>query len=464
MRDSLRRLIFPAAAMFLSLNIAAPAFSQTQTTAIPQTVTYESASRRPYVFLPAESVIGEVGQKEYVLRKLDMNKIGTEASYEQFEGLRLAKYITVAQRVEIYQEPRSIDAYIMDAKAMRYLYGSPSNISRKLRWVQTWDTPAHFRQQIIPLFTRAYGTEFTMSMPRGGPDDPGGFAQIRYTLDYRDIFNQYYPKYAYNSDSFKVENWDTNDIMLIHAKKIQPLGWLYTGNYGYKYSTRIAKNNDNYYNVTHTYYTNLSFVLNDRLELFGQAQYQKEIHYKATFNFRPDHYFYAGEVRIKSDDLKTSFIPRVSYSLDKYFPTYSRYQKWEMEFRVGRDFTEKFRATSAIKYQMSIRNDVDNNAPMYGDKNERDLWSPPNPINDFGAWIGTENRAQYLVYDNLWLQGGLDYSVGTNMSDFDNVGMLWGLEYYAPGLIRVDFGWRGNAYYNIDDFLSCIYFKFYLFM
>lgn len=457
------RYILLLTAVFLFLNIAEPAFSQTTTTVMPQT-TYDSVPRRPMVFLPTESVISEAPQKEYVLRKLDLNKIGSEASYEQFEGLRLAKYITVAQRVEIYQEPRPVDAYIMDAKAMRYLYGQPNTLNRRQRWVQTWDTPAHFRQQIIPLFTRAYGTEVTMSMPKGSPDDPGGFAQLRYTLDYRDIYNQYYPKYAYYSDSFKMETWDQNEVMMIHAKKIQPLGWIYTGNFGYRYSTMIAKNSDNYYKVRHTYFSNISFVLNDRLELFGQTEYAKSIHYKTAYDFRPDHYFYAGEVRIKSDDLKTSFIPRISYSFDKYFPTYSRYQKWEAEFRVGRDFTDRFRASSMLKYSLNIRNDVDNNAPMYGAENEIGLLCPPNPVNDMGAALAWENRAQYLIYDRLWLQSGFDFSTGLNMSDFDNLGMLWGLEYYAPGLIRVDVGWRGNHYYNIDDYLSSIYFKVYFFM
>ena len=35
---------------------------------------------------------------------------------------------------------------------------------------------------------------------------------------------------------------------------------------------------------------------------------------------------------------------------------------------------------------------------------------------------------------------------------------------YAPGMIRVDFGWNGNYYYNLQDFMSSVYFKFYLFM
>jgi hypothetical protein len=42
--------------------------------------------------------------------------------------------------------------------------------------------------------------------------------------------------------------------------------------------------------------------------------------------------------------------------------------------------------------------------------------------------------------------------------------MLTGLEYYAPGIIRVDVGWRGNLFYNIDDTLGTVYFKVYFFM
>ncbi|MDP3730550.1 MAG: hypothetical protein Q8R14_03380, partial [Candidatus Omnitrophota bacterium] len=78
--------------------------------------------------------------------------------------------------------------------------------------------------------------------------------------------------------------------------------------------------------------------------------------------------------------------------------------------------------------------------------------------------IALENRFSYNVYDRLYLQAGLDIANGLNWSIFDNLGLLAGLEYYAPGMIRVDFGWAGNYYYNLQDFLSSIYFKFYLFM
>ena len=86
------------------------------------------------------------------------------------------------------------------------------------------------------------------------------------------------------------------------------------------------------------------------------------------------------------------------------------------------------------------------------------------------GWVGNEFRAQYNFYDRLWVQGGLDYAAGTNMSDFDNVGFLTGLEYYSPGLIRVDFGYQANDYYNIakegnfGKWLSSLYFKVFLFM
>ena len=68
------------------------------------------------------------------------------------------------------------------------------------------------------------------------------------------------------------------------------------------------------------------------------------------------------------------------------------------------------------------------------------------------------------MYDRLYLQAGADFNYGLNWSVFDNIALLGGLEYYAPGIIRVDVGWRGNYYYTLQDVMSSIYFKFYLFM
>ena len=68
------------------------------------------------------------------------------------------------------------------------------------------------------------------------------------------------------------------------------------------------------------------------------------------------------------------------------------------------------------------------------------------------------------MYDRLYLQAGLDFAYGLNWSIFDNWAVLGGLEYYAPGIIRVDVGWQGNHYFNLQDYLSSVYFRFYLFM
>jgi hypothetical protein len=86
------------------------------------------------------------------------------------------------------------------------------------------------------------------------------------------------------------------------------------------------------------------------------------------------------------------------------------------------------------------------------------------PFKDKAYTTSFENRFSYNVYDRLFLQFGADLSNGLNWSVYDNVGMLGGLEYYAPGMIRVDFGWTGNHYYNLQYFMSSVYFKFYLFM
>jgi len=249
----------------------------------------------------------------------------------------------------------------------------------------------------------------------------------------------------------------------MHQKRISPIDWFSTINFGYRYSTMNGKNDGStysYYENRHTYFSYFSLAPSERLEFFGQFEYYKSKRPHTNFlpqtdRYCPDHYFYATEIRMKSKDLKTSCIPRISYSLDKFYPFYNRLHKTEMQFRIGHDFNNRLSATTTEKYVLSVRNEVDNVAPTY---------ARPNPVNDMAAWVGTENRVQYNIYDRFWLQGGVDLSVGTNMCDFDNVGLLGALEYYAPGLMRIDVGWRGNHYYNIDDYLSTIYFKFYLFM
>ncbi len=433
---------------------------------------------------PAEEMIitpkGEVkevpAQIVPELKKIDINRIGSAPSYETFLGQRMAnyfpaKYFTIAQRVEIYQEPRPIDAYVMDAKKIRWLHFN-----------QPWNNPADYRSQITPIFTRAYGTEITMSDPRW-PE-----AMIRYTLDYRDIYQNQFPIYRYNptavtaftgrdvpytqNTNYKHEQWDQNDILWMYAKQIPGINWYFSANFGYRYSTMSAKNDgitNSYYENRQTYYSYFSIAPSDRCEWFGQVEYYKSKRPKATFDFNPDHYFYAAELRMKSRDKKTSVIPRMSYSIDYYHPFRNTFEKYEMQIRVGHDFTPKLNATSTFRCNLSVRNESDNQAPIYNGTFGRRFIGLPvgpgsNPVHDMAGWVGVENRAQYNFYDRLWLQGGLDLAAGTNMNDFDNMGFLTGFEYYAPGLIRVDFGYRGNYYYNVQDYLTSIYFKVYLFM
>lgn len=441
---------------------AAPAAAAAEPQAVDETEDQvedegeEAAEAVPIAPLPAETIdfrdnapVERRADIQPVLKKIDINRIGAEPYYETFEGQRLgpyfpAKYFMVAQRVEIYQEPKPIDAYIMDAKKIRWLHSA-----------QPWNEDCDYRSQLVPIFTRAYGTEITMCDPKNKE------GQLRYTHDYRDIYNGQFPIYLeeHTRDvNYKHEQWDQNEILWMYSKKIPGIEWNFTANAGYRYSTMNAKNDGStfaYYENRHTYLASASIAPTDRIEAFGQFEYFKSHRPHSTFTYNPDHYFYAGELRMKSKDFKTLVVPRLSYSIDKYYPFYNRFKKWEMQLRVGRDFTKKFSATTTARYVLGIREDVDNTAPTY---------ASPNPINEMAAWTGIENRAQYNIYDKLWVQGGVDFSAGCNMSDFDNLGYLAGLEYYAPGLIRVDFGWRGNQYYNVDDFMSSVYFKVYFFM
>ncbi|MDP3790968.1 MAG: hypothetical protein Q8R38_02870 [Candidatus Omnitrophota bacterium] len=378
-----------------------------------------------------------------LLKKMDVGKIGASPYYETYEGLRLLKYFTVAQRVEIYQEPRPIDSYILDAHAMRYLYENTP-----------WNIKSDYRTQLTPIFTRAYGTEVTISDPKNKE------GQLRYTLDYRDIYKNYFPKYQYSISGaqqafLKKEMWEQNEILLMHSKNLEPINWLYTFNLGFRYSTMSAKSDINYTEIRNTYFSSLSLAPTDRIEYFFQGEYYKSMHVKSSFAYSPDHFLGRTEVRIKSKDYKTMFVPQFSYSKDLYYPFANSFEKYEIALRVGRDFTKRFSASSTLQYVYSFRDEPDNTAPLYAFKN---------PLKDKAEYISLQNRFSYNVYDRLYLQAGLDLANGLNWSIFDNLGLLGGLEYYAPGMIRIDVGWRGNYYYNLQDFMNSIYFKFYLFM
>ena len=412
---------------------------------------------------PAEKKINlpeiETPEEIYQLKKIDPNRIGAESSYTTFGGFRPIEYVLknpvlgVGQRVEIYQEPKPVDAYMIMAKEMQYVW----NDFYGMRQNSVQQTPANLRSIVQPLFVRAYGTEFTLSDPKESSSDIKG--QIRYTIDYRDVYREYYPKFP----DLKVSNWLQNDVMFITTAKIQPLNWLYTSNVGYRYSNVDYKSVETRWNfhsapeLRSTYYINQSLAPNPRLEVFMQGEYFKSNHFNCDWANKPDHYLAAGELRLKSADLKTSYTGRFSYSLDIYSPFSNTYEKYEIWARVGRDFNDRFNAYTMLKYAYGHTRSEDNawwinGAPASG------------PFDVTALALTSENRAQYRVYDKLWVQGGLDLGAGINMSDFDNIGCLAGLEYYAPGIIRVDVGWRGNQFYNIDDFLTTVYFKCYLFM
>lgn len=389
------------------------------------------------VFCNMEAFAAEEGEaivkkdEVKILKRAEIERIGAEAAYEEFAGLRFGKYFSVGQRIEIYQEARPIDSYVMDAQ---YFQAG-----------QAWDTPVQFRQQIVPQFTRAYGTQLTMDNPK---DPSGQVAQIRYTLDYRDIYKQYYPKYSH----FGTERWMQHEVFVIHATRIPGIDWYYTMNAGYRFSNIEVKGDAAAYENRHTYIASLAVVPHENMECYGQFEYFKSKRVKSPFIYSPDHYYWLGEIRFTSPDRTTSLIHGFSYSIDYYYPYKNQYEKYEVYSRVGRNFTKRLSATSQVKYVVGLRDNVGATA--------LDL----NPYKCRFYSLGTENRVSYKVWNDFYLQAGVDFVAGMNMSDFDNWGALLGVEYYKPGMLRANFGWNINHYYNIDDFLSTIGFRMYIFM
>jgi len=431
-------LLFTIVVVLFSVNF----FGYASTEDNPSNPAEKEISAKPEEEIPINDVRGD--EEEYrkyrpeiapILKQTGSERIGSAYSYETYQGLRFGKYFTAGERVEIFQEAKPIDSYILDGKAMRILYEG-----------QPWDTHAHLRSQIVPQFTRAYATEIAIS----DPDDPEG--QIRYTHDYRDIYKQYYPKYP----NIKVERWDQNEILLIHSKKIPGIDWYYTSNLGYRYSTIDAKGDEVADEARHTYIASLALAPSARMEWFGKFEYYKSMRIRSPFHYRPDHFYYRTELRMKSLDLKTSVTPAFSYSVDYYFPFKDTFKKYEGELRVGRDFTSRWSGTSTFKWATAVRDVPDNTAPIYD--------GVPRPYKDKAIWAGVENRLSYNIWNNFFLQGGADYSAGLNMSDFDNWGSLMGVEYYRAGVLRANFFVQSHHYYNINDLLWTLGFKVYVFI
>jgi len=260
----------------------------------PQDTARQPAKEEIDVGQPVEKKIDlpavETPEEIYQLKKIDPNRIGAESSYTTFGGFRPIDYVMkspalgVGQRVEIYQEPKPVDAYIIMFKEMQHTYNDFHGY-----WnANAQFEPAAFRSIVQPLFVRAYGTEFTLSDPKESSSDIKG--QIRYTIDYRDVYREYYPKFP----DLKVSNWLQNDIMFITAAKIQPINWLYTSNVGYRYSNVDYKSVDPRWNFhsapewRSTYYINQSLAPNPRFEVFLQGEYFKSNHFNCDWANKPE--------------------------------------------------------------------------------------------------------------------------------------------------------------------------------
>lgn len=453
--------------IFISLLVSAitlPAFSQDEKTideVFPdykvEKETINAAPETPKKKLWTDE---EDPERVFVLKKTDPDRIGAEAAYEDFAGLRFGKYFSVGQRVEIYQEAKPVDALILNMKKSSY-FPRRRNI----------DTPVEYRQFVVPTFTRAYGTQFTLD----NPEDPSGqVAQWRYTLDYRDIYKQWYPVYP----EIDVERWIQHEIMMIHGMKIPGIEWNYTLNLGFRFSNIAAEESwgepgtPGFYHIfnaasaqRYTYIANLALAPNERFEWFGQFEYHRERHPRITtalpsisnvWEANYDHFLYRTEFRFKTQDQKTAFTPWFSYSMDKYHHFRDVFEKYEIGAKLGRDFTKKFRASTQIEYIISKRAETDNIAPLYT--------GVPLPEKHMASYIGSENRAEYNIWNDFWLQGGIDLAFGLNESAYDNWGTFLGLQYYRPGVLRASVGWNMNHYYNIDDFLNTVGFRIYIFM
>ena len=155
---------------------------------------------------------------------------------------------------------------------------------------------------------------------------------------------------------------------------------------------------------------------------------------------------YKGQVRLRVPSLKLFAIPSFEYSDTNFDPSDDEFVKKDLFVDWGFDITKRWRASS--KEQL-IFTELSQPGKM-----------PSNPDTQV---FNTFNKFSYELFKDFDVSFGVDYSKAAGMNSFDNIGLRAEVELFKPGLIRSRVGYEWHSYYNIDDDLSILYWRFFLF-
>lgn len=142
--------------------------------------------------------------------------------------------------------------------------------------------------------------------------------------------------------------------------------------------------------------------------------------------------------------------PHFEYEKERHYPSYNTWYTMKSGIKVEKELNGNFKYTTDWTYIKYKRDKDPYNDPASS--------YPPNSLNT-SCWLW-ENEIEYEIIRDLKLKFGLDYGNGLGFSQFDNLVGRVELQLRKPGLIDFRIGYRYIDYFNIDQGVDSVFFKF----
>jgi len=345
--------------------------------------------------------------------------------YKNYEGFKLNPYFGVWANYEVEKAPVGMETLIENAKEF-----SRYSDEQLREYVSTNDK--EFWDWELRYYYKDYWPKITY---------------IYHTADTR---RAYPGKLVWSSNSIWSENEDYHELKLDYTfRNLKYIGYLRVEPF-IRFTKWTSDNDSTYLGKEKRYEMKVSCMPMDGLELILEYTYLK--------NKKSNHPNIGGEI-MESIKKKRYYIElikhipekrfKISFSYlsqpEKWIPTDEEWPKQEVKLYWEKNLTSKLKFRQDLEY-------------LYLERNKQPHLS--SHLHDTAEYLKCKNKISKEVIKDLTCSLEYEYATGVEFKGFDYHNIDAELELFKPGLIRLKLGTGYTYYYNIDDHLWSLYFKF----
>jgi len=383
----------------------------------------------------------ESGPRPEILVKPE--RAGYKRFYEQGLGFKVTDFLSVSSRVELFEEPIPVESLIFGLYQKAW-YTKPwpeSNIHLVDKWNKQ-DAQADVRHS----YTRAYAWQAILRLHPALP-------LLRYTYDRRDLLNYFDP----TINGFKLLMQETHEAFAEYAVpfRVPVLGKI-VFNPGFQRIRFHGRGNPYASENRDKYLFHFLFKHADNYQTFFGYEYFNGKVQNTPWIMKPNQQHFMVEERIWIPKQKLSIIPGWYYSHQHWRPDPAVFWLHETFCEFNKDFTDKLRATQRTDLRWGqLEHEPDSSVDW-----QAIVYQPPRIK---AQSLKESLKVSYEIIKDIDVSAGVNYSTGLKYTYFDNVGGLWEIELFKPGLIRVRFGYFYNLYYHLQTHAEGFQFRAYMF-